>query len=322
MEFLLHRALDLARRGQSRVEPNPRVGAVVALPDGRILGEGWHERLGGPHAEVNAVNAVADKALLRQATLFVTLEPCNHHGRTPPCTNLILAHGIPRVVVGSPDPNPQMAGRSIAFLRAKGVEVAQAEDPAPFIALNRHFWVNQHLGRPYVHLKWAQTTNGYLGSGTPARLRITGPQANRHTHYLRTEHAAILVGGNTQRQDAPQLTARLYPGPSPQKVLWSQAPPPTDSWLHVRGAVEAWLPGLLTAHGIGSILVEGGRNVLEGFLASGLWDEATRFTGANAVAGGVPGPALPTDWAWDTHDHLGPDLRQWRLNPATRSVLG
>jgi diaminohydroxyphosphoribosylaminopyrimidine deaminase / 5-amino-6-(5-phosphoribosylamino)uracil reductase len=317
----LRRCNQLARLPGAAVEPNPRVGALV-VHAGRILGEGWHQQYGGPHAEVHAVAAVpeAERHLLAEATLYVSLEPCNHHGKTPPCTDLILRHGIPRVVVGSLDPNPQMQGKSVAHLRAHGVEVLVAADQGPALALNRHFWTNQTWHRPHVTLKWAQSADGFIAAhdahGQPQRTAITGPEAARWVHRLRHEHQAILIGAGTALIDDPALTTRHWPGRDPVGIL-------LDDQLRVpRSARLFGLPRVLvcndirTGHeghvaylqgpsddlaallhrlygaGIGSILVEGGAAVLQAWLQSGHWDEAYVLHGNQRLGEGVAAPRM------------------------------
>jgi diaminohydroxyphosphoribosylaminopyrimidine deaminase / 5-amino-6-(5-phosphoribosylamino)uracil reductase len=317
----LDRCNQLARLPGAAVEPNPRVGALV-VHAGRILGEGWHQQYGGPHAEVHAVAAVpeAERHLLAEATLYVSLEPCNHHGKTPPCTELILRHRIPRVVIGSLDPNPQMQGRSVAHLRAQGVEVIVAADQGPALALNRHFWTNQTLRRPHVTLKWAQSQDGFIAAldadGQPMRTAITGPEAARWVHRLRHEHQAILIGAGTALIDDPALTTRHWPGRDPvgilldrrlvvprsarlfglpQVIVINDAHMQQDGhirYLQAGASPHEFLPALYAA-GIGSILVEGGAQVLSAFLAEGLWDEAFVLKGPENLGKGLSAPAIP-----------------------------
>jgi diaminohydroxyphosphoribosylaminopyrimidine deaminase/5-amino-6-(5-phosphoribosylamino)uracil reductase len=334
----LARCNQLACLPGAAVEPNPRVGAVV-VHSGRILGEGWHQRFGGPHAEVNAVAAVpeVDRHLLSEATIYVSLEPCNHHGKTPPCTGLILQHRIPRVVIGSLDPNPQMQGKSVAHLRAHGVEVIVAADQGPALAINRHFWTNQTLRRPHVTLKWAQSPDGFIATrdaqGKPIRTAITGPEAARWVHQLRHNHQAILVGAGTALTDDPALNTRHWPGRNPIGILLDRRlEVPRTAQLfglsqvivvnvlrdaqdgHLRylqsgGSPEEFIP-MLYAAGIGSILVEGGAHVLKAFLDAGLWDDAFVLYGKDALGDGLPAPQLPAIFRHKIPNHKT-QIQEW-----------
>lgn len=321
----LTRCNQLACLPGAAVEPNPRVGAVV-VHAGRIIGEGWHQQFGGPHAEVHAVAAVAeaDRHLLPDATLYVSLEPCNHHGKTPPCTGLILQHRIPRVVIGSLDPNPQMQGKSVAHLHAQGVEVIVAADQGPALAINRHFWTNQNLRRPHITLKWAQSPDGFIAArdaqGKPIRTAITGPEAARWVHHLRHDHHAILVGAGTALTDDPALNTRHWPGRNPIGILLDRRlEVPRTAQLfslpqvivvndhrdaldgHVRyvqaGGNPAEFIPMLFALGIGSILVEGGAQVHNAFLEAGLWVDAFVLYGENKLGDGLSAPQLPAQFA-------------------------
>lgn len=300
-DFFLQRILGLAARGAGAVSPNPLVGALLVY-NGRIVAEGWHKLFGGPHAEVEAINQVKDKALLSACTLYVSLEPCNHHGKTPPCTELIIAKGIRKVVVGCKDPNPRVQGQGITRLRAAGIEALLADDPQPFIKINRAFFVNQILRRPYVILKWAQTADGYMGS-TRQRLQISGTEALRWGHALRAHTQAVLVGTNTALADDPTLSTRYFTGRSPLRIVLDKSlrlPPSLNvfkdgnpTWVlngikhGTEGNITYWKPerpnawndwGVLLhelyhRNNIASILVEGGAHVLQQLLDAELYDE-------------------------------------------------
>ena len=325
MNLFLQRCLELARKGGAVVEPNPRVGAVV-VHEGKIIGEGWHQVFGGPHAEVNAIASVVKKDLLPQSTIYVSLEPCNHHGKTPPCSDLILQHRIPKVVIGSLDPNPKMAGRSVNLLRENGVEVEVNPDQGPFQELNAHFWCNQNQHRPFITLKWAESQDGFIAGmdeyDSPQPTAISPSFISRWVHSLRHEHHAILVGKNTVLTDDPCLTTRKWPGDNPIRIF-------LDRKLEISASAKIYGPGkvivvnelkneeagdltyfvpveeeafddlgmLMTElYGrlrIGSILVEGGRNVLEQFISQGIWDEAWKNIGPDTLERGVPAPKLP-----------------------------
>lgn len=316
----LARCLQLARLGGVTVQPNPQVGSVIVHHE-RIIGEGYHAFPGGPHAEVKAVAAVRDQTLLRAATLYVSLEPCNHFGKTPPCTDLILQYHIPRVVIGCLDPNPKVAGSGRQRLRDHGVQVEIAPDPTPFLDLNRIFFINHQRQRPYLTLKWAESADGFIAArdkaGLPQRIAISGRASQREVHRLRGSHQAILVGRHTAMIDNPRLDTRLYPGPSPLRLVWDrQGDLPADLTIFRDGQPtwtlgekpnpaasrsllidpeqpEAWLSQLWQA-GIASILVEGGSKTLQTLLDLECFDEVIRIVNPALTLGqGVVAPKLP-----------------------------
>ncbi len=322
MNPYLLRTLELAARGGTAVAPNPQVGAVLEA-DNNIVAEGWHAQYGGPHAEVAALAQVADAELLKKATLYVGLEPCNHHGKTPPCVDLILTKGISKVVVGSTDPNPKASG-GIARLRAAGVTVEVNNNQNPFICLNRHFWVNQVLHRPYITLKWAETADGKLGD-SQTRLHISSGEGLAFGHSLRAQHQAVLVGRKTALQDDPSLTTRYYPGANPIRLILDKAlslPPHlqvlTDghpTWvlnnlqdekrnhvsyvllqeMNVLSDLRVLLYELYTRLNVGSILVEGGAITLQSFIDAQLFDELYVIrSDSKAPLADVQAPRLPT----------------------------
>ena len=302
MKEYLHRCFELARQSPPSVAPNPPVGALV-VKGGRIIGEGFHERFGGPHAEIVALDRVQNPAERVDATLFVSLEPCNHTGKTPPCTERIIRDGIAHVVVGCMDPNPIVAGKGIAALRQAGIDVQMAPDAKPFENLIRFFTLNQKRKRPYVLLKWAETADGKIGRSRGNRLQISGPDAIHYVHGLRSEYQAIMVGKNTVRKDNPLLSVRHQSGPSPVRILFDidldlspdLAVFRPDAQVivinHTRdetaGHIRYFVPQNKSAYlkldillgelyercGIGSILVEGGRYLLQQFLNQDIYDE-------------------------------------------------
>lgn len=311
------RCLTLARAGASSVAPNPMVGAVVTHR-GRLIGEGYHRQFGEPHAEVNAIASVREESLLREATLYVNLEPCSHYGKTPPCTELIIRKRIRRVVVGCPDPYPEVAGRGISILRKAGVEVITGVLEQEAIALNAFFITAQTQQRPYVILKWAQSADGFIDrirtnpSERPAQLST--PATRRIVHKLRSEVAAILVGTQTVWLDNPSLTVRHWAGASPVRVFIDRnlRIPSTyhllDSSVRTlvftgqsaagRQGVEYILldfsqpviPQILLHlynRQLYSLLVEGGARLHRGFLESGLWDELQVETGSIHLGNGI-----------------------------------
>lgn len=313
---LLPRTRALAALGGRATSPNPQVGALLALGD-RIVAEGWHQRYGGPHAEVRCLAQV--EHIPPQATLYVSLEPCNHHGQTPPCTELICTLGVRRVVVGCVDPNPRVAGRGLERLRQAGVQVVLAPDPQPYRALIRPFAVRILKGRPYVVLKWAQSADGRIGRSAGPRLRITGPQAQHYTHALRAQADAVLVGWRTVLSDRPRLDTRhtaslgaprvgvFDPSARLSPADLSTLADPHPLVLTGRPPLRAQLDALLRDHRIGHVLVEGGAATLQRFLDENSWDELHILVGPHAAPeADVRAPAWPHTTPWD-EQWLGPD---------------
>jgi diaminohydroxyphosphoribosylaminopyrimidine deaminase/5-amino-6-(5-phosphoribosylamino)uracil reductase len=284
----LERALELAERGRGTTYPNPVVGAVV-VRDGTIVGEGWHERKGGPHAEVVALQAAGERA--RGATLFVTMEPCAHHGSTPPCTEAALAAGVARVVAGSLDPNPE-AGGGLVLLADRGVET-ELVDSFEARAQNETWrtWVVR--GRPFVILKLAVTLDGRIALDD--RRWITGEESRRRVHELRAQVDAVAVGTGTARADEPLLTARdVGAVRQPRRLAFGKGPLPPGSELELRtGALEDEL-GRLADDGVQSLLLEGGPTLAGAFLRADLADKILLFV-APLIAGAGPAfvPELP-----------------------------
>jgi diaminohydroxyphosphoribosylaminopyrimidine deaminase/5-amino-6-(5-phosphoribosylamino)uracil reductase len=277
----LERALELAERGRGTTRPNPIVGAVV-VRDGRVVGEGWHKRKGGPHAELFALEAAGERA--RGATLYVTMEPCAHHGSTAPCTEAVIAAGIAKVVVGSRDPNPEAAG-GLEVLHAAGVEV---EDAGSFAARAQNeawrTWISEQ--RPFVILKLALTLDGRVA--VSGERWISGEESRRYVHRLRTQVDAVAVGMGTVRADDPQLTARdVGAERQPRRLAFGRGPLPVGSELELRsGGVEDELAAL-AAEGVQSLLLEGGPTLAESFLRAGLVDRLLLFV-APWLAGAGP----------------------------------
>lgn len=280
------RALQLARGGEGRTAPNPMVGAVV-VARGRIIGEGYHRTYGQPHAEVNAIASVRpeDRPLLKEATIYVTLEPCSHYGKTPPCAKLIIDTGIPRVVTGAPDPNPLVAGRGIRMLRDAGIEVTENVMLRECLHINRRFMTSFTLKRPWVLLKWAQSADGFmaaLGSdGKPVPVKFSDPLTSVLMHRERAGCMAITVGTNTLHTDKPRLDLRLWPGQSPRRI---ELPHGCD--LHR-------LMDDLHQQGVQSLMVEGGPTLLESFIREGLYDEVRVETAPDALGTGLRAPQVP-----------------------------
>lgn len=319
-EKYMRRALQLARQGAGHTSPNPMVGAVIVGPDGTIIGEGWHRKCGEGHAEVNAVASVSDPSLLKDSTIYVTLEPCSHYGKTPPCAKLLIERGIPRVVVGTLDPFVEVSGRGVAMLREAGVEVVVGVLEQECRALNRRFLTAHTTGRPWVQLKWAQTADGFIAALPEAGenpLHMSTPVTMRLMHRQRALCDAIVVGANTARIDDPALTTRYWPGKSPLRVVLSRQLSipgnlrllhdgmPTIVYNGVKnetiGVVEyvkmdsddpmAWLTDLYR-RGVTSVMVEGGTRVLQQMIDARTWDEARIETSPRRVGQGISAPVI------------------------------
>ena len=289
-EKYMRRCLQLAANGIQGARPNPMVGAVIVLPlplegaGGRLIGEGYHVRCGQGHAEVNAFASVKpeDELLLKDATIYVSLEPCSHYGKTPPCADLIIKKGVRRVVVGTIDPFAEVQGRGIKKLQNAGIEVTVGVLEKECQWLNRRFFTYHSKHRPYIILKWAQTANGFIDDHGKA-LQISNEQTQMLSHQLRAEEDAILVGHTTDVREHPQLTVRHWHGPNPKRVVLTHQRPLSQ-------LIED-----LYQQGIQSLIVEGGRQTHESFLAAGLWDEIRVETGAITVSDGTRAPQVPAN---------------------------
>ena len=319
----MRRCLELAALASGYTAPNPMVGAVVVY-DGRILGEGFHRRYGDPHAEANAIGSVRDPRLLERSTLYVNLEPCSHHGLTPPCADLIIASRIPHVVVGSSDPNPLVAGKGIAKLRAAGVQVTEHVLEEECDRLNIRFMTFHRKRRPYVILKWAQTADGFIDvlrdqntAGRPTW--ITGWYEQTLVHKWRSEEQAVMVGTNTAIADNPLLNIRrwhgrqplritldrqmrlpaslnLFDGNQPTLVFTEKQPPASENLIYSTIPFDEHLPqhiiNDLYSRKIISVFIEGGARLLQSFIDAGLWDEARIFTVSTNFGDGVKAPVI------------------------------
>ncbi len=316
------RALQIAALGYGRVSPNPMVGAVV-VADGRVIGEGYHRQWGQAHAEVNAIASVsdADRHLLPQSTIYVTLEPCSHYGKTPPCSKLIIETGIPRVVVGCLDPFKEVSGRGVKMLREAGVEVTVGVLEDECRQLNRKFITAHTEGRPYILLKWAESADGFISTGNDTQTRISTKVTSTIMHRLRAGYDAIMVGANTVRTDNPSLTTRLWHGSNPLRVVMSHDGcrdladrkvftdgnptllySATGKTLeqHGENVEEAQLPATLEdmardlyRRGITSLMVEGGARLLQSFFSNNLWDEVRIEHGNRVLGSGIAAPRTP-----------------------------
>ncbi len=322
-KYLL-RCIELAKLGAGYVNPNPMVGAVIVYQD-RIIGEGYHQRYGGPHAEVNAVTDVIKRfdnaeQLLSLATLYVSLEPCAHYGKTPPCADLIIRHRIPNVVVGCRDPFNQVNGKGIEKLQEAGIEVITGILEQECLQLNKRFFTWVQKERPYIILKWAQTQDGFFAPNTGSQFWITGPESKNLVHKWRSEEDAVLVGKNTVRIDNPQLNVRKWEGRAPKRVvidrrlelspdlhLFDQSVETlvfneikTDIQGNIKyisledfeNFVPQYIMFQLYLQDIQSVIIEGGAITLNSFIEAGLWDEARIFTGKTNLGKGIIAPVL------------------------------
>ena len=288
-EKYMRRCLQLAANGIQGARPNPMVGAVIVAPslmeragDEAIIGEGYHVRCGEGHAEVNAFASVKDESLLKDATIYVSLEPCAHYGKTPPCADLIIKKGVKRVVVGCIDPFAEVKGRGIERIRKAGIEVEVGVLEKECQWLNRRFFTYHSKHRPYIILKWAQTANGFIDNHFKP-LMISNEQTQMLSHQLRAEEDAILVGHTTFDRDHPSLNVRHWHGPNPKRIVLTHDRP---------------LPQLmddLYQHGIQSLIVEGGCQTHESFIQAGLWDEIRMEVAPITVSDGTRAPQLPSD---------------------------
>jgi diaminohydroxyphosphoribosylaminopyrimidine deaminase/5-amino-6-(5-phosphoribosylamino)uracil reductase len=305
-EKYMQRCLQLAANGQPAVSPNPMVGAVIVAGE-RIIGEGYHTAWGQPHAEVMAIRAVEDRELLRQSVIYVSLEPCSHFGKTPPCADLIISSGIPEVVLACNDPFDKVNGSGTKKLEEAGIKVTTGvlEKEARF--LNRRFFTFHEKQRPYIILKWARTRDGYMdrvrNAGEKGVNWITQPRTKQIVHTWRSEEQAIAIGYRTLLNDDPALDTREVKGRDPLKIIMSHDPAEDLSRFrafnqgppaHIIGPDPAALVEFCRQQQIISVLVEGGAATIEKFLREGLWDEARVFTGITAFTDGLKAPTAGT----------------------------
>jgi diaminohydroxyphosphoribosylaminopyrimidine deaminase/5-amino-6-(5-phosphoribosylamino)uracil reductase len=301
-ENAISRCIQIARNGLGTTRPNPMVGAII-VHEHKIIGEGYTSPYGGPHAEVNAIRSVSDHELLKEATLYVTLEPCSHYGKTPPCTDLIIAKGIPKVVIGCVDDNPEVAGKGISKLKKAGCQVKTGvlENECKF--LHRRFFTYWNKKRPYIILKWAETQDHFIAPDKKKKIApvwITNLYSRQLVHKWRAQEQAILVGSHTVRDDNPSLNVRDWYGTDPLKfILGGSLNSNSDFKVFTSGSDSAMtfvnlkeLISYLHSHEINSLLVEGGSRTIQSFIDSGLWDEARVFVGRKNFGSGVPAPQL------------------------------
>ena len=302
-EKYMRRCLQIAANGLQNAKPNPSVGAVIVAADGRIIGEGYTSAYGGAHGEVNAFASVkpADEHLLKQSTIYVSLEPCSHHGKTPPCCDLIIRKGVKRVVCGCVDPFSQVQGRGIKRIREAGIEVVVGVLEKECIASNKRFITFNTNQRPYIILKWAQTADGFIGRITSdgkqkEPLAISTPFTKMLVHKLRAENDAILIGRGTFETDKPQLNVREWTGTNPERLLLSASMAKEsnqpEGWKVFANIHDALAH--LYKEKKQSLIVEGGAEALKQFIAKDLWDEIRVETNPNlTVEQGVAAPEIP-----------------------------
>lgn len=321
-EKYMHRCIQLAKNGLGLTYPNPLVGSVIVLDD-KIIGEGWHQKAGEAHAEVNAINSVTNKELLKNATIYVNLEPCSHYGKTPPCSDLIIESGIKKVVIGNLDPNPQVAGNGIQKLKNAGCSVQTEILKNECAELNKRFFTFHQKKRPYIILKWAQTLNGFVAPNPAERneqkpVWITHSYSRQLVHKLRAEEMSILVGTTTALQDNPSLTTRDWAGENPMRLvidkdlklpiqlsIFDQSVPTivfTEKEKDGMGKIiyekidfakiTSEVCRVLYENSLQSVIIEGGSQTLQTFIDANLWDEAYVFVGKTIFSRGIPSPKI------------------------------
>ena len=299
--LFMYRALDLAYRAEGRkVSPNPRVGAVLVHGD-RVIGEGYHEQAGEGHAEVNCFRSIRpeDRTLIGESTLYVTLEPCAHEGRTPSCAKMLVREKVGRVVIGTLDPNPLVSGKGVQILKDAGIPVVTGFMEGECRRVAKVFLTGQEKGRPFVLLKWAESRDGFIDTDREAgepQTKISTPFTSLLMHRLRSRFDAILVGRTTHDMDKPRLDNRLWTlSPfSPMRILLTHGAVP-DGWIGLDEVSQESLRRLRDDCGITSIMVEGGAETLRSFIERNLWDEIRVEKSPRLLHHGLSGPALPQD---------------------------
>jgi diaminohydroxyphosphoribosylaminopyrimidine deaminase/5-amino-6-(5-phosphoribosylamino)uracil reductase len=342
-DTFMQRCLQLAVLGSGYTAPNPIVGAVL-VHEGKIIGEGYHEKHGGSHAEVNCIQSVqpADRSLIATSTLYVSLEPCCHHGKTPPCTDLIISEKIPRVVIGCRDPFPAVNGKGIEKLLAAGVELEYPvlEERCKYI--NRRFFTFHQEKRPYIILKWAQSANRKMSGGKGEKISISNGFSNRLVHKWRSAEAGIMIGTKTALNDNPELTVRLWKGKNPERIVVDRRLQLPDSLKVFDGSVPTIILNEVKDHRSGnllfkkivgdgsgvsnillalhslhvlSVLVEGGPKLLQSFIDSGIWDEIRIITNQQMeIPDGISSPEFKSGKLMGAETH-GTDTISYYLNP-------
>ena len=304
-EIWMQRAFDLALLGSGRVAPNPLVGCVIVKGD-RIIGEGYHQQFGGPHAEVNAIHSSTES--VEGATAYVTLEPCSHFGKTPPCADLLIQSGISTVYIANLDPNPLVAGKGVEKLEAAGItcHIGLLAETGEWI--NRHFFTFHRLKRPYITFKYAVSADGFIAGLKGAPVQLSNELSALRVHQMRAEHQGILVGVQTIINDDPSLTTRLVVGSNPIRIVLDPSGriPSTAKILQDGGeTIVLRSSAEIASLSIQSILVEGGAKTMEMLFADGLVDELWKIRSAKTLLEGIFEPKLPVKWR--AIDYLGDD---------------
>ncbi|WP_299117221.1 bifunctional diaminohydroxyphosphoribosylaminopyrimidine deaminase/5-amino-6-(5-phosphoribosylamino)uracil reductase RibD [uncultured Winogradskyella sp.] len=309
-ETYIKRCLQIAKNGLGTTQPNPMVGAVVVYND-TIIGEGFTSSYGRNHAEVNAIKSVDNKSLLKKSTLYVTLEPCSHFGKTPPCSDLIIEYRIPKVVIGCVDNNPEVAGKGIAKLKAAGCKVIVGVLENACKNHHKRFFTFHNKKRPYIILKWAETTDGYIApkfKNEQKPVWITNQYSRQLVHKWRAEEQAILIGNNTVLKDNPSLTVRAWKGNNPIRIVIDKDQKLAADFrvfndeaktirvlkkvLDFNQSITRQITTILYKEDINSVIVEGGSKTLQAFIDENLWDEARVFIGRMEFKSGVKAPIL------------------------------
>ncbi|WP_136150562.1 bifunctional diaminohydroxyphosphoribosylaminopyrimidine deaminase/5-amino-6-(5-phosphoribosylamino)uracil reductase RibD [Flavobacterium sangjuense] len=321
-ENYIKRCIQLAKNGLGTTYPNPMVGSVIVY-NNEIIGEGWHQKSGEPHAEVNAINSVKDKSLLAKATIYVSLEPCSHFGKTPPCCDLIIKHKIPNVVVGTIDPNSKVSGSGIKRLQENGANVTFGVLEKECSELNKRFFTFHQKNRPYIILKWAESQDGFIAPLTKDKTEpvwISNEFSRQLVHKWRSEEQAILVGTKTVLDDNPKLDVRDWTGENPIRIVLDRTGKISDAFFVKDGKTKTiiiteqenltfsenciyenaifdikltkTIADISYKYGIQSILIEGGKQTLQSFIDDNLWDEARIFIGNKHLKSGIKAPVL------------------------------
>lgn len=334
-ELYMQRALELASLGKGSVSPNPMVGCVIVHND-QIIGEGWHRNYGEPHAEVNAINSVENKELLSESTAFVTLEPCSHFGKTPPCADLLIKHSLKKVVICNTDPFPEVNGKGIQKIKDAGIEVVTGVLETKGRQLNQRFFTSVEQKRPYVILKWAETADGFVAHTNGKPLSISGPISQMYSHKWRTEEDAIMVGSGTILRDNPSLTARNWTGKNPIRVIIDRSGtvPETSNILDLSVKTIVFttkaqsnkenltfikfeegqepihfILAELNRLNIRSLIIEGGPKLHQLFFQNGNYDEVRLFKSKALTLGkGIQGAVLPKNLILKEQHDLQEDI--------------
>ncbi|WCO00528.1 bifunctional diaminohydroxyphosphoribosylaminopyrimidine deaminase/5-amino-6-(5-phosphoribosylamino)uracil reductase RibD [Psychroserpens ponticola] len=336
-ETYIKRCIDIAKQGLGITAPNPMVGSIIVY-DGKIIGEGSTSAYGGNHAEVNAINSVKDKEILKQATLYVTLEPCSHIGKTPPCSDLIIKHQIPNVVIGCVDDNPQVAGKGIAKLKASGCHVTVGILEVECKSHHKRFFTFHNKKRPYIILKWAETSDGFIAPATKDKKEpvwITNTYSKQLVHKWRAEEQAILVGTHTALEDNPSLTVRNWTGNNPIRIVidknntlpkdFSVFNTEAETIIISKKEVDFNKPlgheicTFLYSKNINSVIIEGGAQTLQTFIDENLWDEARVFKGTSIFKAGTKAPQFSGELI--SEDHILDDSLKHYINLTSNSHL-